>query len=66
MAAPTHVAAATMDALVWTAPKTMEMQEVPVPAPAGHELLLEVAAVGICGSELSGYLGRDSLRACRR
>lgn len=62
MAAPIHVAAATMDALVWTAPKTMEMQEVPVPAPDDHELLLEVAAVGICGSELSGYLGHNSLR----
>ena len=62
MAAPTYVAAATMDALVWTAPKTMEMQAVPVPAPASHELLLEVAAVGICGSELSGYLGHNSLR----
>ena len=34
MAAPTLVAAATMDALVWTAPKTMEMQNVAVPAPA--------------------------------
>ena len=41
MAAPTHVATATMDALVWTAPKTMEMQEVPVPAPDDDELLLE-------------------------
>lgn len=62
MAAPTPVAAATMDALVWTAPKTMEMQEVPVPARDDHELLLQVAAVGICGSELSGYLGHNSLR----
>ncbi len=62
MAAPTHVAAATMDALVWTAPKTMEMRAVPVPAPKGGELLLEVAAAGICGSELSGYLGHNSLR----
>ena len=62
MAAPAHVSAATMDALVWTAPKTMEVQEVAVPAPAEHELLLEVAAVGICGSELSGYLGHNSLR----
>ena len=62
MAAPTHVAVATMDALVWTAPKTMEIQEVPVPAPDDNELLLEVAAAGICGSELSGYLGHNSLR----
>ena len=62
MAAPTHAAVATMDALVWTAPKTMEMQEVPVPMPDDTELLLEVVAAGICGSELSGYLGHNSLR----
>jgi threonine dehydrogenase-like Zn-dependent dehydrogenase len=40
----------------------MEIQVVPVPVPGDHELLLEVAAVGICGSELSGYLGHNSLR----
>ena len=45
MAAPTHAAAATMEALVWTAPKTMEMQEVPVPAPEDSELLIEIAEI---------------------
>jgi threonine dehydrogenase-like Zn-dependent dehydrogenase len=53
---------ATMDALVWTAPSQMEMQQTPLPVPADNEVLLEVAAVGICGSELSGYLGHNSLR----
>ena len=53
---------ATMDALVWTAPSRLEMQSLPVPAPGPDEVLLEVAAVGICGSELSGYLGHNSLR----
>jgi threonine dehydrogenase-like Zn-dependent dehydrogenase len=62
MAIHPHIPASTMDALVWTAPRTMEMQAVPVPVPGDHELLLEVAAVGICGSELSGYLGYNSLR----
>lgn len=38
------------------------MTEEPTPRPAPGELLLEVAAVGICGSELSGYLGHNSLR----
>ena len=52
----------TMDALVWTAPRRMEMQRVPVPRPGAGEILLEVGAVGICGSELSGYLGQNSLR----
>ncbi len=53
---------ATMNALVWTAPSRLEMQSLPVPAPGPDEVLLEVAAVGICGSELSGYLGHNSLR----
>lgn len=53
---------ATMDALVWTAPSRMEMQTHPVPTPAPDEVLLEVACVGICGSELSGFLGHNSLR----
>ena len=52
----------TMDALVWTAPRCMEMQRVPVPRPGAGDVLLEVGAVGICGSELSGYLGQNSLR----
>lgn len=51
-----------MQALVWTAPGTMEMQERQLPTPGDDEVLLEVAAVGICGSELSGYLGHNSLR----
>lgn len=51
-----------MEALVWTAPGRMEMQTLPVPASGPAEVLLEVAAVGICGSELSGYLGYNSLR----
>ncbi len=53
---------ASMPTLVWTAPGSMVMQTAPVPQPAAGELLLEVAAVGICGSELSGYLGQSSLR----
>jgi threonine dehydrogenase-like Zn-dependent dehydrogenase len=51
-----------MPALVWTAPRVMEMQQVPVPAPGPGEVLLAVSAAGICGSELSGYLGQSSIR----
>jgi threonine dehydrogenase-like Zn-dependent dehydrogenase len=53
---------ASMRALVWTAPRSMVMQEASLPQPCPGDLLLEVAAVGICGSELSGYLGLNSLR----
>jgi L-iditol 2-dehydrogenase len=51
-----------MNALVWTGPRAMEMQRVPLPVAGEGELLLRVGAAGICGSELSGYLGENSLR----
>lgn len=52
----------TMEALVWLGPRRMELRREPVPVPGSGEVLVEVAAVGICGSELSGYLGQNSLR----
>ena len=51
-----------MQALVWTGPWQMEMQELPVPEPPAGEVRLQVAAVGLCGSDLSGYIGQNSLR----
>lgn len=52
----------TMEALVWLGPRCMEMQMLPTPTPTHDEVLVEVAAAGVCGSELSGYLGQNSLR----
>lgn len=52
----------SMNALVWLGPRKMELRREPVPTPGAGEVLIEVAAVGICGSELSGYLGENSLR----
>ena len=40
----------------------MEMQSVEDPTPGHGEVLVEVEYSGICGSELGGYLGRNSLR----
>ena len=51
-----------MQALVWTAPEKMEMQEQPDPAPTADEVVIRVAYAGICGSELSGFLGHNALR----
>lgn len=51
-----------MNALVWEAPRAMAMREQVVPAPAAGEVLVKVAYAGICGSELSGYLGHNALR----
>jgi threonine dehydrogenase-like Zn-dependent dehydrogenase len=51
-----------MQSLVWTKAEWLEIQEMPVPVISEEEVLLKVDAVGICGSELEGYLGHNSLR----
>jgi threonine dehydrogenase-like Zn-dependent dehydrogenase len=51
-----------MQAAVWTGAGVIEMREMDTPAVPPGELLIKVDAVGICGSELSGYLGHNSLR----
>lgn len=51
-----------MKALVWEAPRVMNMRDQPRPAAGAGELLIKVDHVGICGSELSGYLGHNALR----
>ena len=51
-----------MPSLVWEAPRVMTLHHVPVPMPRADEALIKIAYVGICGSELSGYLGHNALR----
>ncbi|MCQ6559815.1 zinc-dependent alcohol dehydrogenase [Paenibacillus mendelii] len=51
-----------MNALVWVANETMEWEPRPEPVPLPNEVLIQVKAVGICGSEIEGYLGHNSLR----
>lgn len=51
-----------MQALVWEGPRAMNMRTVDAPQPTATEVLVRVAFSGICGSELGGYLGHNSLR----
>lgn len=51
-----------MQALVWEGPRQLNLREVPDPTPAADEVVIRVAFSGICGSELGGYLGHNSLR----
>ncbi|GAA3409507.1 galactitol-1-phosphate 5-dehydrogenase [Paenibacillus hodogayensis] len=51
-----------MKALVWTGVETMELREMAQPACKPDEAVIRVEAVGICGSEIEGYLGHNSLR----
>jgi threonine dehydrogenase-like Zn-dependent dehydrogenase len=47
-----------MQAIVWQGPERMTIEERPDPAaPGAGELIVRPAAVGICGSEVEGYLG---------
>src|ERR1017187_9302706 len=51
-----------MRALVYTAPCQVEMQDWPRRRPAGGEMEIAVAAAGICGADISGFLGRSRRR----
>jgi threonine dehydrogenase-like Zn-dependent dehydrogenase len=51
-----------MKALVWTNPREFELQDVQKPTAGAGEVVLQVRYAGICGSDLSGYLGENSLR----
>jgi threonine dehydrogenase-like Zn-dependent dehydrogenase len=51
-----------MRALVWHGPNRMSVDELPDPQPGPGEVLLAPEAVGVCGSELEGYLGRQANR----
>lgn len=51
-----------MKALVYTGPEALELREVADPEPSAGDLLVEVEAVGICGSDMHAYLGHDERR----
>ncbi|BBH23040.1 galactitol-1-phosphate 5-dehydrogenase [Paenibacillus baekrokdamisoli] len=51
-----------MKALVYEGPRIMNIREVPAPELQHGEVLIRVRLAGICGSELGGYLGHNSLR----
>ncbi|GIP40816.1 galactitol-1-phosphate 5-dehydrogenase [Paenibacillus sp. J31TS4] len=47
---------------MYEGPRVLTLREAEVPVPAEDEVLIRVERAGICGSELSGYLGHNSLR----
>ncbi len=51
-----------MKALVYTAPRRLEMLELADPVPKDGEVLVRVRAAGVCGSDLHGFLGRSKKR----
>ena len=51
-----------MQALVYHGPHQMRWEEWPDPQPGPGDDLLEVLAVGICGSDVHGYTGQSGRR----
>lgn len=51
-----------MQALVYTGPKTLEIQTCDDLQASGDDNLIRVDAVGICGSDMHAYLGHDDRR----
>ena len=51
-----------MKALVFKSPGNIEFEEIPRPRPAPGESLINVRAVGICGSDFEGFLGKTGRR----
>ena len=51
-----------MKALVLTEYKNLELQDFPKPEVSDHEVLIQVEAVGICGSDIHGYDGSTGRR----
>lgn len=51
-----------MHALVYRGVEQLHLEDVAEPEPAAGEVLVQVAACGICGSDLHGYLGHSARR----
>src|ERR1039458_3614400 len=51
-----------MRALVYTAPYEVTLEDHPRPAPVPGEIEIAVTAAGICGSDISGFLGHSRRR----
>jgi threonine dehydrogenase-like Zn-dependent dehydrogenase len=51
-----------MKVLSWNGPKQIDVEERPIPECKKDEVLIRVDVVGICGSEIEGFLGHNSLR----
>jgi threonine dehydrogenase-like Zn-dependent dehydrogenase len=47
-----------LKAIVWNGPEKMTVEEVPEPTVEPGTVIVRPEAVGICGSEVEGYLGR--------
>ncbi|MBA2274960.1 MAG: alcohol dehydrogenase catalytic domain-containing protein [Actinobacteria bacterium] len=50
-----------VQALMFQERRRMEMREIDAPSPGPGEAIIEVAACGVCGSDLEGYVGTPGM-----
>ncbi len=51
-----------MRALVYMGPQRLEVKDMPRPEPEPGQVLLQVSASGVCGSDIHGFLGHSERR----
>ena len=51
-----------MRALVYEGIETLALRDLPDPTPQQGEVLVQIKASGICGSDMHAYLGHDERR----
>src|SRR5205085_1848144 len=51
-----------MKALVYTAPSEVTVRDVPEPNPRPEQAVVKVIGTGICGSDMTGFLGHSPRR----
>src|SRR5213080_2963407 len=51
-----------MRALVYTAVKKVDLQDIPRPVAGAGQVLIAVEMAGICGSDMTGFLGHSPRR----
>lgn len=54
-----------MQALIFHGARRLTVEETPAPHPGPNDVLIRVDACGICGSDLSGYVGHSPRRNAR-
>lgn len=59
---PTNDRQTNMKALIYKGPWEMTLEEVAEPRPQPGEVLIDVKAIGICGSDIHGYTGSTGRR----
>ena len=51
-----------MQALIYRGPHELQVEDIAPPQPGPDEILIDVRAVGICGSDVHGYTGASGRR----